>query len=101
MIAPKEQTIVVGEPSLQCREAVAVLARLDLSDEWRLFLAPRINIDISAIATIPTSATQRHPLGVHTHVFVESDNLPFNAPTFSLARPAHDVSYQPIGRMTI
>jgi hypothetical protein len=70
-------------------------------ETWLADYAARIDVDIRTITAISASAAQRHTLRMHSNIFVKTDQLPFNAAAFSLARPAHDVSYQPMGRMTI
>ena len=62
---------------------------------------PLIKTSFTGFLVQPARAAQRHPLCMHTNIFVERNNLPFHAPALPLAGPAHDVSYQPIGRMTI
>jgi hypothetical protein len=92
MIPFQKQTIKIGQPSLQLHKAATILPALDLTDKRRPFLAACIDIDIGAITTIPTGATQRHPLGMNANIFVERNDLSFNATPLALTASAHDLT---------
>ncbi len=60
MVPALEQRVRFAQPSLKCREALAIRPRLHLAANGRLIRPKRVNVNIAPVALIALGAAERH-----------------------------------------
>jgi hypothetical protein len=92
-----EQGVVAAEPALERLEACAAAARLDLGRQRRGVAATEVEVNVGAIAAVPSGARQRHALGVDAALHVQLDDGALAAQPLVAGGFAHQAASNVVG----